>query len=187
MAQVKTGESRKRMIHALAVCGVMAAVLCVLAPVSIPIGPVPVTLATLVVYLMGYLLGWKWGTASCLAYLLLGLAGLPVFAGYGAGAGILLGPTGGYLAGYLAITLLVGWVACRTEKRWMSLVGMLAGTALCYALGTAWYCLQSGTALGAALGLCVIPFLPFDLIKIVVVLAIGPVIRERLRAAGLLV
>lgn len=171
--------------YTLAVCAVMAAVLCVLAPVAIPVGPVPVTLATFVVYLMAGLLGWKWGTASCLAYLVAGLVGLPVFSGYGAGAGVLLGPTGGYLVGYLAITLVAGWVADRTDRRVPQLLGMLAGTVLCYALGTAWYCVQSGNALPVALGFCVTPFIPFDLVKIAAVLAIGPVLRLRLRQAGL--
>ena len=179
-------RGKGRGAYQLAVCGVMAAVLCVLAPLSIPIGPVPVTLATLVVYLMGSLLGWKWGTAACLAYLLAGLVGLPVFSGYGGGAGVLLGPTGGYLIGYLPMTFLTGWVADHTDRRWALLLAMIGGTALCYALGTAWYCTQSGSPLGAALGVCVVPFLPFDLLKMLAVLAIGPVIRRRLQQARLL-
>ena len=170
----------------LAVCGVMAAALCALAPLAVPVGPVPVTLATLGVYLAACLLGWKWGTASCLAYLLLGLAGLPVFSGYQGGAGVLLGPTGGYLAGYLPMALATGWGAGRTRRRGALLLGMLAGTAGCYALGTAWYCLQSGTAPGPALGVCVLPVLPFDCVKMAAALAIGPVLRRRLGRAGLL-
>ena len=179
------GERLGQRVHFIAVCGVMTAALCALGPLAVPVGPVPVTLATLVVYLDGFLLGWKGGTASCLAYLLVGLAGLPVFSGYGAGAGVLLGPTGGYLVGYLAITLVAGWVADRTDRRVPQLLGMLAGTVLCYALGTAWYCVQSGNALPVALGFCVTPFIPFDLVKIAAVLAIGPVLRLRLRQAGL--
>ena len=179
-------KGRTSGVYQLAVCGVMAAVLCALAPLAIPVGPVPVTLATLVVYLMGSLLGWKWGTAACLAYLLAGPAGLPVFSGYGAGAGVLLGPTGGYLIGYLPMTFLTGWVADHTDRRWALLLAMIGGTALCYALGTAWYCTQSGSPLGAALGVCVVAFLPFDLLKMLAVLAIGPVIRRRLQQARLL-
>ena len=180
----RRGESSG--IYALAVCGVMAAVLCAIAPISIPIGPVPVTLATLVVYLTAYLLGWKWGTAACLAYLLAGLAGLPVFSGYGAGTGVLLGPTGGYLIGYLPRALASGWTVEHTDKRWVQLLGMVGGTAVCYALGTAWYCVQSGNPLGVALGFCATPFLPFDLGKMLAVLAVGPVVRRRLREARLL-
>ena len=106
-------RGKGRGAYQLAVCGVMAAVLCVLAPLSIPIGPVPVTLATLVVYLMGSLLGWKWGTAACLAYLLAGLAGLPVFSGFQGGPGVLLGATGGYILGFLASALLYWAVTAR--------------------------------------------------------------------------
>lgn len=183
MGQTRAEANRA---YRLAVCGVMTAVLCVLAPVAIPAGPVPVTLATLAVYLMAVLLGWKWGTAGCLAYLAAGLAGMPVFSGYRAGGGMLLGPTGGYLVGYLAITLTAGWAAQRSQRRGPLLLGMLTGTALCYALGTAWYCLQSGTALIPALWACVLPFVPFDLVKMAAVLTLGPVLRRRLRQAGLL-
>lgn len=165
----------------MAACGVMTALLCALAPVAIPVGPVPVTLATLVVYLMACLLGWKWGSAGCLTYLVAGLAGLPVFSGYGAGAGALLGPTGGYLLGYVPMALICGWVTQRTGRRWLWALGMIAGTGVCYAMGTAWFCWQGGYPLGAALGACVLPFLPFDGLKILGVLALGPMLRQRLR------
>ena len=182
----KMEQTRERPAYRLAACGVMAAVLCVLGPLSIPIGPVPVTLATLVVYLMAYLLGWKWGTVSCLVYLMVGMAGLPVFSGYRAGTGALLGPTGGYLIGYLPMALLSGWVMERTDKRVLHLLGMILGTAFCYLLGTAWFCWQGGYTVGAAMGLCVLPFIPFDLVKMLVVLAVGPVVRRRMKAARLL-
>ena len=88
-------QKRTSITREITACGVMTAVLCVLAPVAIPVGPVPVTLATLAVYLIACLLGWKWGSACCGTYLVAGLVGLPVFSGYGGGAGALLGPTGG--------------------------------------------------------------------------------------------
>ena len=180
------GERQGQRVHFIAVCGVMAAALCALGPLAVPVGPVPVTLATLVVYLAGLLLGWKGGPASCLAYLLVGLAGLPVFSGYGAGGGVLLGPTGGYLVGYLPMAALTGWAAQRTGRRVFWLLAMLGGTAVCYALGTAWFCWQGGYTLGVALGVCVTPFLPFDLVKMAAVLALGPILRRRLGAVGLL-
>lgn len=182
----------------LAVCGVMTAALCVLAPLAVPIGPVPVTLATLVICLTASLLGWKWGTASVAAYLLIGLAGAPVFSGWQSGAAPLLGPTGGYLAGYLPLVFLSGWAARAVEPLeargggWTALAlalryaGMLAGTAALYALGTAWYCLQGGVALGPALTACVVPFIPFDLAKTAIALAVGAPVRRRLEQAGLL-
>ena len=94
----------------MALCALMAAVFCVLAPISIPIGPISITGGTLAIYLTAYLLGGAWGAAATLVYLLLGFAGLPVFSNYMGGAARLAGPTGGYLVGYLPMVLLAGLV-----------------------------------------------------------------------------
>lgn len=92
---------------------IFTALLCILAPMSIPIGPVPISLTTLVIYLSLYILGMKKGTISFLIYLLLGLVGLPVFSGYSGGPAKLLGPTGGYIIGFLFIALIGGYVIDR--------------------------------------------------------------------------
>lgn len=168
-------------VYTLTTIAVMTAVICILSPFSIAIGVIPITFATLAVYLSVYLLGWKKATVSVLLYILIGLAGLPVFSGFTGGFAKLVGPTGGYLLGYLCITLTAGFFIDRFQKRWLHLSGLLAGTALCYTLGTAWYCIQTGSALVPALGLCVLPFIPGDLLKISAVLLIGPVIKSRLR------
>ena len=88
-------------------------ILCIVAPFTIPVpmSPVPLSLATFVVYLAGALLGAKQGTAGVLVYLLLGAVGLPVFSGFSGGIGVLFGPTGGYLMGYLLCAAIVGWLA----------------------------------------------------------------------------
>jgi len=177
---------KQRTIQQLCACGVLAAVICVLSPFSVPIGPVPVAFANLAIYLAVYLLGWKWGTVSCLTYLLVGLAGLPVFAGFGSGAAKLLGPTGGYLMGYVPMALVGGWVADHTRSKWLQGLGLAVGTALCYLLGTAWFCWQGGYTVGAALGMCVVPFIPFDVGKIIIAIGLGSVLRHRLHLAGLL-
>ena len=78
----------------------MTAVICVLAPFSLPIGPVPISLTNLAIYFVLYMLGVKRGTISYLVYLLIGLVGVPVFSGFTSGPGKLFGPTGGYLIGY---------------------------------------------------------------------------------------
>lgn len=185
LSNKKGGEGMERRfpVRQLCVCGLMAAVICVLGPLAVPIGPVPVAFANLAIYLTLYLLDWRWATASCLVYLLLGLAGLPVFSGFVGGAGKLLGPTGGYLVGYLPMAALGGWVVCHTGRRWLQLLGMIAGTALCYLLGTAWFCWQGGYTVGKAIGLCVTPFIPFDLLKMLAALAVGPIVRKRLTQA----
>lgn len=179
-------KSTRGRVYRLTVCALMAAVICVLGPLSIPIGPVPIAFANLVIYFTVYLLGWKWGTVSTLVYLLVGLAGLPVFAGYASGAAKLLGPTGGYLVGYLPMALLAGVVIEHTNRRTLQMLGMIGGTALCYLMGTAWFCWQGGYTVGAAMGLCVTPFIPFDLLKMLFALCVGPVLRKRLKEAKLL-
>ncbi len=189
---MSTSEQTRGRVYPLAACAVMTALLCVLAPFAIPVGPVPVTLATLLIYLSVELLGWKWGAASVAAYLLLGLAGLPVFSGYQGGAGPLFGPTGGYLVGYLPMAIIAGWCALAAQGRSpvasaaIRLGGMILGTAALYALGTAWFCALSGNPLHTALAVCVAPFVPFDLVKMAAAVSIGVPVRRRLRQAHFL-
>lgn len=183
----------------LTLCAVMAAVTCVLAPISIPIGPISITGGTLAIYLTVYLLGGVWGTVSTLVYLLVGMVGLPVFSNYMGGISRLAGPTGGYLIGYLPMALLAGAVVQWSVRRFdgkgtagtvaalaVQLLGMAAATAVLYAFGTAWYCIQAGVDLQKALAACVFPFIPFDLAKMAAALAVGTPIRRRLERAGLL-
>lgn len=183
----------------LALCAVMAAVICVLAPISLPIGPVSLTGGTLAIYLTACLLGGGWGAAATLTYLLLGFMGLPVFSNYMGGAERLAGPTGGYLVGYLPMVFIAGAVATLTLARFrdrgrggaaialaLQFLGMVLGTAVLYAFGTAWYCVQAGVDLQKALAACVIPFIPFDLAKMAAALAVGVPVRRRLERANLL-
>ena len=183
----------------LTLCAVMAAVMCVIAPISIPIGPISITGGTLTIYLTACLLGpWR-GLAATAVYLLAGFVGLPVFSNYMGGAGRLLGPTGGYLVGYLPMMLLAGLAVeyafqyfggqgRRGQILMLALLflGMALATAVLYAFGTAWYCVQAGVDLQTALAACVFPFIPFDLIKIVLALLTGVPVRRRLEQAGLL-
>ena len=140
-----------------------------------------------VLYLIPYLVGWKRATVATLVYILLGTAGVPVFSNFGAGLAKVAGPTGGYIVGYLPLVLISGlFVHLFPAKRWGQLAGMVLGTAVLYALGTAWFCIQSGKALAAALALCVFPFLLGDATKMAVSIAFGPMIRARMEKAGLL-
>lgn len=144
----------------------MAAVLCVLAPWKIPVGPIPITLASFGVYLAAGVLGPLEGTIAVVIYVLLGAVGVPVFSGFTGGAGCLLGVTGGYILGYIPCAAVSGLLMGRNAPLWRRIAALLAGTAVLYALGTAMYCLQSGKALAAALAACVVPFLPLDAVKI---------------------
>ena len=175
----------KSKVYPLAMTAVMAAVTCVLGPMSIPIGPVPISFTNLAIYISLYLLGWKRGTLSYLVYMLIGMVGMPVFSNYSGGMGKLFGPTGGYIIGFIPMAIIAGIVIDKSRNRGIQLAGMIVGTALCYAFGTAWFCFQAGYAVGTALGLCVFPFIPGDLAKMVIAMVIGPMIRSRLEQAGL--
>ena len=169
----------------LTLTAVSAAMICVAGPLSVPVGPVPISLATFAVYLAGAVLGPKRGTAAAALYLLIGIAGVPVFSGFSGGFQKLAGVTGGYLAGYLPCALLSGLGAeMKTESRagrWLLPAMMAAGTLVLYAVGTAWFMIQTGNAFGAALSLCVLPFLPGDAAKIAAASLLAGPIRKALR------
>lgn len=177
---------REKRVYILTMTALMSAVTCVLAPLALPVGPVPITLVNLVICLSVYLLGGRLAFFSCLVYVLLGLAGMPVFAGFTGGAGKLLGPTGGYILGYLVLAAVSGVFVDRFHSRILHGLGMIVGTVLCYVLGTVWYSISAKTTPAAALTLCVLPFIPGDVVKIGVVLTFGPALRGRLEKAGLL-
>lgn len=200
----------------LVLCGLFAALTAICAYINIPLGftPIPMNLAMLAVFLAGGILGRKYGTVSMIVYVLMGTAGLPVFAGFQSGPGVLAGPTGGFLAGYIAAAFIIGLIIETGEKPQifsermhtmykspssqtirnsspskesnsssqtviglpitvyrrktaLYMMAMLAGLIVCYALGTLWFMLLTGSGLYAALAACVIPFIPGDIIKII--------------------
>lgn len=170
----------------IAKIAIITAVTCVLAPLSLPIGPIPISLTNFVIYLGLYALGTKNELISYLAYLLLGAIGLPVFSGFVGGPGKLIGPTGGYLIGFLPMASVAGLVIEHfPEKKLAAALGMIAGTLICYILGTAWFCIQANATVSKALGLCILPFLPGDGIKIAVAVFMGPKLRRALTRSEL--
>ena len=178
---------KKLTTYQMAVTALMAAVMCVLGPLTVPIGAVPISLANFVICLTAWLLGPKFGTLSVAVYLCIGLIGVPVFSGYGAGLAKLAGPTGGYLVGYLLLALIGGlFIEKSNGNPVVSGIGLVLGDAACYVLGTAWFVFQMQCELGYALSVCVYPFISLDLAKIVVSCVVGALLRKRLVQAGVL-
>ena len=178
---------KKLTTYQMAVTALMAAVMCVLGPLTVPIGAVPISLANFVICLTAWLLGPKFGTLSVAVYLCIGLIGVPVFSGYGAGLAKLAGPTGGYLVGYLLLALIGGlFIEKSNGNPVVSGIGLVLGDAACYVLGTAWFVFQMQRGLGYALSVCVYPFIALDLAKIVVSCVVGALLRKRLVQAGVL-
>lgn len=177
-------QSSLRFMTQAALC---AALIAVIAPLSVPIGPVPISLATWMVYLCAAALGWKKALAGTALYILLGAVGLPVYAGYTAGVDKLVGSTGGYFLGYLLIALCCGLAADLFRNRaGFTLIGMLVGTALCYLVGTLWLAHVANLSFLAALSAGVLPFLLGDALKIATALPLATLLRRRLEASGVL-
>jgi len=181
-------QGRKYRVRDMAMTALFAAVLCAVAPFSVAVGPIPLSLATLVVYLASGSLGWRHGTISVLLYVIIGAVGLPVFTNFEGGFHKIAGVTGGYIIGYIPCALVTGLigVSLTSEKRkvWPYAIGMVTGTVLLYTCGTAWFMLQTGSRLAAALALCVMPFLIGDVIKIIVACLTAPKLRNALRSAS---
>lgn len=139
-----------------------AALIAICAWIAIPIPPISVTMQTFAIFLALGILGGKWGTVSILLYLLLGLVGLPVFTGFRGGAAALLDATGGFLWGFLAAALSY-WLL----EKWGRLPAMALSMLVCYICGCAWFTVYAGGAgFGAALMVCVVPYLIPDAVKI---------------------
>lgn len=179
----------------LALCGLFAAIMAVCSMITIPLGftPVPVNLGTLGVFLTGGILGRKYGTVSMAVYVLIGAIGVPVFAGFRGGVGVLAGPTGGYIIGYIVAVFLIGLILELATSRLKAAaedspsrlcpgyvttaIAMVIGLLACYLLGTIWFIISTGTGVWASLIACVFPFLPGDALKI----AAATILVQRLR------
>lgn len=169
-------------VKTMVYCALFAALTAVCSQLSVPIQPVPINLALFAVYMAGALLGGGRGAISQIVFLLIGAAGVPVFAGFRGGLQVLAGPTGGYIVGYVAAALITGAVIKRLgAKPFAVALACLMGLIACYALGTAWYCLESSTAPIAALATCVVPFLPGDAVKILAVALLAPRVKKSIK------
>lgn len=144
-----------------------AAMTAIFTQLVIPIQPVPITMGTLAVMMAGAVLGSHYGALSLVIYLLLGAAGLPVFTMAQGGAGILIGPTGGFLVGYVAMAFVVGRCVEAWGRSFRALAcAMILGCLAVYAFGVAWFMILTGTGLVPSILLCMAPFLPGDAVKI---------------------
>lgn len=181
-----SNSTNKSKVYQMAIIGLMAAVICILGPLSIPIGLIPISFTNFAIYISLYILGMKKGTFSLIIYLLVGFAGVPVFSGFSSGPARIFGPTGGYLIGFIFMAIIAGFFIDKIFNKWyLSIVGMILGTAVCYIIGTAWLAYQANISISAALAAGVLPFIPGDLAKIILSASIGPKIRNRLIRANL--
>ena len=183
-----TGKQRLS-LRAMAQIAMMAVIISICSWITVPFA-VPFTMQTFAVFAALLLLGGKLGTIAIGLYLLLGLVGLPVFSGFRGGVGHLLGPTGGYLIGFLFTGLAHLLLQPLTDKCGGAarIALLFAEHAVCYLVGTVWFvavCASAGTHYGffAALSLCVLPYVLPDLVKILLADLVSRRVRKSLRKA----
>lgn len=170
--------------------GVFTVLIAVCSWISIP-AAVPFTLQTFGVFMAVEVLGGKRGTMAVLVYILMGAVGIPVFAGFQGGIGVIFNTTGGYIVGFLCSALIM-WAAESLfgKKPLVRLLSMAAGLIACYVLGTIWFMVVYGRTTGAVglmtvLGWCVIPFIIPDLVKIGLAYVISRKIRGVMAGMGI--
>lgn len=177
----KTNEKKFKTLD-LAYLGMSVALIAVCSWISFPLA-IPITLQTLAICLVSGLFGAKRGVIATLAYLIIGAIGLPVYAQFTSGIGVLFGPSGGYFIGFLFTALITGIAVEKCDgKFWKTALFMALGVLVCYAFGTAWFAFvyakkNQPASLMNILGWCVFPFIPFDAAKVIV----AAILTNRLR------
>ncbi len=171
---MNTSSDLKRTVYT----SLFVALIAVGAFIAIPAGPVPIVLQNMFVLLAALILGPVWGLAAIGVYLLIGLAGLPVFSKGGSGIGHLFGPTGGYLLGYLPAVFITAAISKGLGKKLSGdIIAMIIGSLIVYAAGVPWLKFATGMSFQKALSLGMYPFIIGDAIKIIAAAFIARAIR----------
>ena len=169
-------------LRATVYCALFTALIIIGAYISIPIGPIPGVLSDFFVMITALFLGWKYGLISVLLYLGLGAIGMPVFAGGASGIAALVGPTGGFLFGFLLLVAAIGFM---TEKLGSStvinLISLVVGNVFLYASGIIWFKFTLDVSWGAAIAYTLTPFILGTVIKIIVAVTIGRTLVPRFK------
>ena len=182
--QNKTKQTRHATLQHMVMAALFCAVLCVIAPITIPT-PVGIgfTLGVLGIFLIGSFLPPLWAAGASICYLVLGCIGLPVFSGWHGGADVLFGVTGGYLMAFVPMAILLS-LSLQKKHLWQGIIGVIAALLVCYVLGTAWYVYFAHTTWKAGFLVCVLPFIPFDLLKGAAALGLWHAVSKRRAQMG---
>lgn len=181
-------------IREIVLAGLFAAITCVMSLLAIPLGPVPFTLQVLAVLLAGAIGGTKIGFFSQLTYLLLGLVGLPVYSQMKSGPGHLFGPRGGFIFGFVIAALFIGFssdlvynkIKNKYIKYSLQFASMLVGVLIIYSVGLIQLKLVTNMTFLNTLQVGVIPFIGFDLVKVIIAISIVLPTRNALLRSNLL-
>lgn len=170
-------------IQDLCIIGLMTALICVIAPISIllPIG-VPMTLQTFVITLTAIILGAKPAFTATLIYVLLGSFGLPVFSNFSGGWQSIVGPTGGFILSFPIMAYIIGRTSdIYIKNKWTVVIGITAATLLNFVCGICQFCIVTKSSLTVGFATCVLPFIPLAILKAFLAYIIGGKIKQRIR------
>ena len=177
----------KSSVFPMILTSLCAAIIAVLAQILIPLPLIPITGQTLAIGLVVTILGLKHGTYAVLLYILLGAIGLPVFQSFTGGLGILFGPTGGYIIGFIPTALVIGFYLKKTRLTFPhALVANILGMLVTLAFGAVWLKYLAELSWTGALLSGVIPFLIVGVIKAILAAWVGVIVRQRLEQANIL-
>lgn len=177
----------KRRTLDIVYCGIFATITAILSQIAIPMpGGVPLTLQTFAVSLVGILLGSKKGFISILVYVLMGAIGLPVFSGFSAGMGAILGPTGGFILSFPIMSFIVGLVCERTDNKILISLGMILASIPNYLVGAIQFSLVTGSSMYNAFLVSVLPFILVGILKAVLATIIGSMLRNHKSIKGMI-
>lgn len=159
---------------------IFASMLAVMSPWSINISIIPITFALFAIYLIGAVTKGFDGLFATMIYIVLGIIGLPIFSSFRSGISVIVGPTGGYIVGYLPCILCVSLITSINKKKiFLYPLSMIIGTFFCYLLGTIWYVILTENSIGYAISVCVLPFILGDMIKIIVASIVAYIINTK--------
>lgn len=175
-------KKRETNIRELCSIGLLTAVICVIAPFSIPMPlGVPMTMQTFAIILAGIILGAKKGALATLLYVLLGVIGLPIFSNFTGGWQSLIGPTGGFILSFPIMAYLIGLgMQYRTKYRWSLWAGLIAGTTMNFLGGVLMFCLITNSSLATGCATCILPFIPGTILKTVLATMLGLHVQKRI-------
>mgnify|MGYP003439304228 FL=1 len=177
----------KSSVFPMILTSLCAAIIAVLAQIIIPLPLIPITGQTLAIGLVVTILGLKHGTYAVLLYILLGAIGLPVFQSFTGGLGILFGPTGGYIVGFIPTAIVIGFYLKKTRLTFThALVANILGMLVTLAFGAVWLKYLAELSWTGALLSGVIPFLIVGVIKAILAAWVGVIVRQRLQQANIL-
>ena len=181
-------KNKKTELYKIALVSVMTSLICVIAPISIitPFSIVPVSLSTFIIVLSAYILGLVQSLISIILYILIGCCGLPVFSNWTGGVKIILGPTGGYIVGYIFLIIISGFSFENFESFYLKIIGSFIAMLVLYCFGTAWLSFTLKITFVEGLAIGVFPFIIFDILKIFLSIYVGEKCKRVLKANGLL-